>query len=123
MKTIGNIIWILAGGAANTALWYLIGIFWHITVIGIPLGQQCFKLGRLTFSPFTKELEMDDKEIAVSTVANVFWAIFTGIPMAIENFLIGVLFCITIIGIPFGKQYFKLARLSLAPFGVEVVKK
>ncbi len=118
MKTLGNIIWIIFGGAVNAGLWLLYGILWHITIIGIPLGKQCFKLASLTFAPFTKELQ--EKPTAVSGVQNFFWAIFTGIPMAVENFVIGVIFCITIIGIPFGKQYFKLARLSLAPYGVEV---
>lgn len=122
MKTLGNILWIIFGGAVNTLLWYFLGVLWCITIIGIPLGKQCFKLGKLTFLPFTKEL-VTSNESAVGMLANVLWAIFTGIPMAIENLTVGIFLCITIVGIPFGKQYFKLARLSLAPFGVEVKKK
>ena len=59
---------------------------------------------------------------AISLVANIFWVIFTGLPMAITNALVGLVLCITIIGIPFGKQYFKLAALSFAPFGKEIVR-
>ena len=48
------------------------------------------------------------------------WIIFGGIEMAIGNALIGIILCITIIGIPWGKQYFKIAKLSLMPFGARV---
>ena len=44
----------------------------------------------------------------------------SGIPMAVGNAVMGLIFCITIIGIPFGKQFFKIAKLSLMPFGAEV---
>ena len=53
-------------------------------------------------------------------LGNVLWLIFCGLPMAVESALIGVLCCITIIGIPFGKQCFKLAKLALMPFGATV---
>ena len=57
----------------------------------------------------------------VKLIANIFWIIITGLPMAIVNAVFGCLWCITIIGIPFGKQFFKIARLALAPFGAQVV--
>lgn len=56
-----------------------------------------------------------------SLFANVIWIIFFGIPMALENLLFGCLWCITIVGIPFGLQFFKIAKLSLAPFGARIV--
>ena len=58
---------------------------------------------------------------AVSTLANIFWIIFFGIPMALGNLLTGLLWCVTIIGIPFGRQFFKIARLSLTPFGARII--
>ena len=42
------------------------------------------------------------------------------LPMALENFAFGCLWCVTIVGIPFGLQFFKIAKLSLAPFGARV---
>ena len=42
--------------------------------------------------------------------------------MAAEFAFIGVLMCITIVGIPFGQQMFKLAKLALMPFGAIVRK-
>lgn len=118
MKTLGNLLWILCGGLVSALSWAFAGLFWCITVVGLPLGKQCFKLAKLTLAPFGKEIK--DEGSAVSTVANIFWIIFTGLPMAIENAVLGIVLCVTIIGIPFGKQYFKLARLSLAPFGKSV---
>lgn len=111
-------MWIIFGGALNALLWLFLGLLWCVTIIGIPLGKQCFKFARLTFAPFGKEVV--DEGTTASTVANIFWIILTGIPMAIDNFIFAVVLCCTIIGIPFGKQYFKIARLSLAPFGVKI---
>ena len=119
MKTLGNILWVIFGGAVGTLTWFLLGILWCVTIVGIPLGKQCFKLAKLTFLPFTKEVEKES-DSTIGLVANIFWVIFTGWEMALANILTGVLLCITIIGIPFGKQYFKLAKLSFAPFGYEV---
>lgn len=98
--------------------WVLSGVLWCITIVGIPIGKQCFKFAKLAFFPFGKEVEYGGG--VVSIICNIFWLIFSGIPMAVESALIGVLFCITIIGIPFGKQCFKLAKLALMPFGATV---
>lgn len=118
MKTLGNILWIIFGGAVNSLLWLLMGLLWCITIVGIPLGKQCLKFAKLTFAPFGKEIV--DEGGTASTLANILWILLTGIPMAIENFVFGFVLCCTIVGIPFGKQYFKIARLSLAPFGVQI---
>ena len=58
---------------------------------------------------------------AVSLIANIIWLIVSGISMAVGNAVAGLICCITIIGIPFGKQFFKIAKLSLMPFGAEVI--
>ena len=55
---------------------------------------------------------------------NILWLIFggflSGLELAIANALLGLLLCATIVGIPFGLQYFKIAKLALAPFGAVV---
>ena len=56
----------------------------------------------------------------MKTIGNILWLILTGIWTALAYFILGILWCITIIGIPFGKQCSKLAKLSLFPFGAEV---
>lgn len=118
MSILGNILWFIFGGFISGLGWILAGVLWCISIIGIPYGIQCFKFASLAFAPFGKEVEYGGGTI--SFIANVIWIIFFGLPMALENLLIGILWCITIVGIPFGKQFFKIAKLSLAPFGTDI---
>ena len=118
MRLLLNILWLLFGGLFSDLGWVLTGCLWCITVVGIPVGLQCFKLASISLDPFGKEIVYDEN--AVSFLLNILWIIFGGIEMAIGNALIGIILCITIIGIPWGKQYFKIAKLSLMPFGARV---
>ena len=118
MSIIGNILWFIFGGFLSGISWCIAGLFWCITIIGIPYGVQCFKFAKLSFMPFGKDVTYGGG--TVSLVVNIIWTIFFGIPMALENFFIGCIWCITIIGIPFGLQFFKIAKLALAPFGAKV---
>ena len=120
MKFLGNLLWIILGGWISAFSWIFAGIIWCCTIIGIPIGLQCFKLASISFNPFGKEVEY--KGGAGSFIINVVWFIFSGIELAIINAFMGLLLCITIIGLPFGLQFFKIAKLSLAPFGARVVK-
>ena len=119
MKTIGNILWLVFGGFLSGLGWLIAGLICCVTVIGIPLGKQCFKFAGLSFWPFGKEIIYGGG--APSTIANIIWLLLCGILMAIMNVVFGCLWCITIVGIPFGKQFFKIAKLSLTPFGARVV--
>ncbi len=58
----------------------------------------------------------------MNTLGNILWFIFGGLFSGILWLLAGLIWCITIIGIPFGKQFFKLAQLSLMPFGAQIVR-
>ena len=120
MRLIGNILWFILGGFLAGLTWLIAGVFWCITIVGIPYGKQCFKFAALACAPFGKDVEFGGG--TASTIANIIWTIFFGIPMAIECFIAGITFCITLIGIPFGIQYFKLGKLSFAPFGAKIVK-
>ncbi len=119
MRTLGNILWVILGGLPEAFAWGVLGVLWCMTIVGIPLGKQCFKFASLSFLPFKKEVEYGGG--AGSLVANIFWLLFTGIWMALINAVYGAVLYITIIGIPFGKQFFKLAKLSLMPFGAKIV--
>ena len=119
MRLIGNILWFICGGIISGLSWLAAGILWCITIVGIPIGLQCFKFAGLSFWPFGKEVVYGGG--AMSTIANLFWLIISGIPLALENLILGLICCITIIGIPFGKQFFKIAKLALTPFGASVV--
>ena len=119
MKTLGNIIWFLFGGIILGFGWILCGFLWCITIIGIPVGVQCFKLATLGFWPFGRSVVYQGG--VGSFIVNILWFFFGGIEMALVDCVVGLFFCVTIIGIPFGLQCFKLAKLSLAPFGAVVV--
>ena len=118
MRLIGNLLWFIFGGFLSGLSWLVTGLLWCVTVVGLPIGVQCFKFARLAFFPFGKEIRPGGGPF--SLLANIIWLIVSGLPMAAENALIGCLWCLTVVGIPFGKQFFKLARLSLAPFGTRV---
>ena len=119
MSLLGNIIWLICGGLLSGLGWVIAGALWCLTIIGIPIGLQCFKLATISFTPFGRELIYEGG--AVSFLINVLWFLISGLVLALSNFLLGCLLCITIIGIPFGKQFFKIAKPALAPFGAVVV--
>ena len=56
----------------------------------------------------------------MSILLNILWFIFGGFLISLAYILGGILLCLTIIGIPFGIQCFKLSILGLAPFGHEI---
>ena len=120
MRIILNILWIICGGLLSALGWVAAGCIWCITVVGIPVGVQCFKLASISLNPFGKEIVNDGG--AGSFILNVIWFIISGWELALGNFLLGCILCITIVGIPWGKQYFKIAKVALSPFGARIVR-
>ena len=122
MKILGNIIWLLFGGIFVAVEYFIASIGLFITIIGIPFGLQTVKLGILALWPFGSEIvHKQSPHGCLSTLMNIIWFFIGGIWIFLSHIFWGVLFCITIIGIPFGMQHFKLAGLALTPFG-HVVK-
>jgi uncharacterized membrane protein YccF (DUF307 family) len=122
MKLIGNIIWVLFGGLLLAIEYAILGLFWCITIIGIPFGIQLFKCASLSLWPFGREVRYKQQTTGcLSTGMNLIWILLGGLLLAIEHAIIGLVFCITIIGIPFGRQHFKLAAIALTPFGREIM--
>ena len=119
MRFIGNIIWFLLIGLWSGLAWLFLGILYCITIIGIPIGIQLFKFAQLSFFPFGKDVMFSEK--TSSLLLNIIWLIFGGIELGFGFLLTGLIFCITIIGIPFGKQCFKLMKISFLPFGANIV--
>ena len=118
MGCLGNLLWFIFGGLFSGLSWCLAGCLWCITIVGIPVGMQCFKFASLSFFPFGKEVEYGGG--GGSLLLYVIWLIVSGLLLALQHVLWGLLLCITVIGIPFGLQHFKLAKLALMPFGAEV---
>lgn len=118
MRLIGNILWLILGGLLLAASWAIIGLVLCITIVGIPLGIQAFKMAGLTLTPFGKTVEY--RGGVGSVLLNIIWFVLAGLWMAIGYVFAGLLNCITIIGIPFGIQSFKMAKLALWPFGSQI---
>ena len=117
MKFIGNLAWLILGGLIESLTWLLAGVMLCLTIVFIPFGIKCFKLAGLALAPFGKEVSITFDE---HPIANTLWLIFMGWQMALAYFLSGILFCLTIIFIPLGIQCFKMAKVSMLPFGAEI---
>ncbi len=122
MKFLGNIIWLVFGGIIISAEYLISSILMMLTIIGIPFGIQTLKLAVLALWPFGSEIRESQHNMGcLSTIMNVIWFFVGGIWIALTHLLFGVLFAITIIGLPFAMQHFKLAGLALTPFGREII--
>ncbi len=118
MRLLGNIIWLILGGLALAFGWVVIGLVLCVTIIGIPLGVQAFKMAELTLTPFGKSVVYGGG--VGSLLFNLVWLVLAGVWMAIGYLAAGMVNCLTIIGIPFGIQSFKMAKLALWPFGTQI---
>ena len=116
MKTIGNIIWLIFGGFEMAIVSLLEGVLLCITIIGIPVGLQLFKVAKFLIWPMGKKV-VTSSPSGFKAIINIIWLLLGGWENALVYLLLGVLYCITIVGIPFGLQYFKLARFILTPLG------
>lgn len=119
MTILGNILWFICGGWLSGLLWLVYGVLWSLTIVGIPYGIQCFKFASLAACPFGKEIQYGTS--TGSFLMNIIWILVTGVEMAIEHAVTGMILCLTIVGIPFGLQHLKMAKLAFMPFGANVV--
>lgn len=119
MKTVANILWIIFGGLVLAAFWAVVGLMLCLTIVGIPFGTQCFKFADLMLFPFGREVVYGKS--TVSFLLNFLWILLFGFNLALWSLTIGILWCATIVGIPIGIQVIKFAKLSLMPFGAEIV--
>lgn len=120
MKLIGNILWFVFFGFLEGLACFIAGIACCITVIGIPFGIALFRLGKLVLLPFGKNITIN---FDAHPIANIIWLLVAGIELAGAYLIFGVLMYVTIIGIPFGKQCFKLMKVSALPFGADISDK
>ena len=121
LRVIGNVLWFVLAGIWLALGYALAGVVMCITIIGIPFGVQAFKLAAFTLWPFGKTVVRSIEGGCLELGFNVLWLILFGWAIFIAHLVAGVLLCITIIGIPFGVQAFKLSVFALWPFGRSVV--
>ena len=99
-------------------IYFIIGVLLCITIIGIPFGRQWFKLASVSLHPFGARVTTD---LEARPFGNVLWLFFCVAPLiGVIYAILGAIWCVTLIGIPFGKQCFKMTRLFLTPFGATV---
>jgi len=116
MKTIGNVLWFLLGGFIGAVITFLEALLCFISILYIPVGLQLLKMAEFLLWPMGKQVVVN-KPSGFKTVINILWLIFNGWENFLAYGIVGILFCITIIGIPFGRQYFKLATFIAMPLG------
>jgi len=121
MSFLGNIIWIIFGGIFIFFQYLFGGLVLCLTIVGIPFGIQCFKFAIVGLAPFGVKITDTSSNIGcLSTVMNIIWLVFGGIWIVLTHLVFGLLLCITVIGIPFGLQRFKLMNLAFSPFGKSI---
>lgn len=122
MKFIGNILWLILGGLLVAAYYFLSGLLLCLTIIGIPFGFQLMKMAGFSLWPFGREVRSDTNDGGcLAIIMNVLWILLGGIEIAMIHVAFGLLCCMTIVGIPFGMQHFKMAILAFVPFGKTIV--
>ncbi len=122
MKFLGNIIWLICGGLITAVEYLISSLLLMVTIIGIPFGLQTLKLGMLALWPFGSQVtDKGNSGGCLCLVMNVIWIFFGGFWICLTHLFFGLLLCITIIGIPFGRQHFKMSALALTPFGKNIV--
>jgi uncharacterized membrane protein YccF (DUF307 family) len=122
VQTLGNILWLIFVGIWLAIGFVVAGIVMFILIITIPFGIQAFKMAGFALWPFGRHIEYTDRVASpLHIIGNIIWIIVAGLWLAVNCLIGGVILCITIIGIPFGIQAFKLIPVVLMPFGAEVV--
>ncbi len=121
MKLLGNIVWLIFGGVLISLYYFVVGVLFCITIIGIPFGLQLIKLAGFALWPFGREVQSDTNDGGcLALIMNVIWILVGGIEIAVMHAVFGLILCMTIVGIPFGLQHFKMAMLALIPFGKKI---
>ena len=118
MSFLGNLIWLIFGGLLSGMGYILGGLVLCLTIVGIPFGVQAIKIGLATFAPFGREVrEVENANNPGNVIFNMIWIVLFGWEIAVAHLIHGIILAITILGLPFAKQHFKLIPLALLPFG------
>jgi len=123
MNFIGNVIWLIFGGLIAALGYVLGGFILCLTVVGIPWGLQCFKIAGLVLFPFGRQVVSSGRSVGcLNLFCNIISLLCGGLVTAMVHIFFGIILFITIIGIPFARQHFKLVEISLMPFGKTIVQ-
>jgi len=121
MSILGNLLWLIFGGLITAFQYFIASLILILTIVGIPFGLQTMKLGVLALWPFgSTVVDKPQASGCLSTLMNVVWILIGGIWISLSHLIWGIILAITIIGIPFARQHFKMAHIALVPFGKEI---
>ena len=121
MRTLLNVIWLVFSGFWLALGYALAGLVLCVLIITIPFGIASFRLAAFVLWPFGRAVVPKPGAGAASAVGNVIWFVLAGLWMALAHLILGVVLCVTIIGIPLGLGNFKLAAVAIAPLGKDIV--
>jgi uncharacterized membrane protein YccF (DUF307 family) len=122
MKILGNLVWLIFGGIIIAIEYFIGSVLLMVTIVGIPFGVQTLKMGALAIWPFGRDTRVHSRASGcIYILMNLLWLLCGGIWIALTHAFFGLLLCITIIGIPFGLQHFKMTAVALNPFGRDIV--
>ena len=117
MSVLGNLVWLIFGGFFAGLGYILGGLLLCLTIVGIPFGMQAIQLGIATMTPFGKEAKTNERAGGLlSLVFDVIWVVVAGWEIALAHLIGGFILAITVVGLPFAKQHFKLIPVALFPF-------
>jgi len=119
VRFIGNLLWFIFGGFILALIWMIAGLLLYISILGIPFGVQCMKIAGFVMWPFGREVITRGFGM-MGAIGNVIWILVCGIELCCMHLILWIVFCVTLIGIPFGLQHLKMAKLALMPFGAEI---
>jgi uncharacterized membrane protein YccF (DUF307 family) len=121
VRTTLNVIWLVLSGFWLALGYGLAGVVMCALVVTIPFGIASFRLAAFVLWPFGRTVVRKPDAGTASTIGNVIWFILVGLWMAIAHVVLGIVLCLTVIGIPLGLGNFKLAAVAIAPLGKEIV--
>jgi len=122
MRLLANLLWFVLAGLWLFLAYIGAGVVQCLTIIGIPFGIQSFKLAIFAAWPFGRAVvSLPGDSGGLSCLGNIVWLVLGGIWIALGHLFVGLLLCLTIVGIPFGVACMRMAGLALAPFGKTVL--
>jgi uncharacterized membrane protein YccF (DUF307 family) len=122
MRLLGNLVWLIFGGLIIAIEYFIGSIILMVTIVGIPFGIQTLKMAAIAIWPFGRDTRVHSRASGcLYILMNILWLLTGGLWIALTHSIFGLILCITIIGIPFGLQHFKLTAIALSPFGRDIV--
>ena len=130
MRKIANFLWLVLFGWEQALIFLVAAGVFAITIVGLPIARACVEFAKLSAFPFGKVIVRDSAiSDNVSVIVKVFRLILNvlwfpvGLALTIMYYALGVMAFVTILYIPVGLVYFKMAKFILFPIGARVVVK